>query len=140
MSSRQYAVPLRIKLQPSLLLSTFIISSHMLTFGVLWFLPVQVGWILLLSTVLTASAYHSLKNHCFERHRIHEIIYDRDGDWKLFIGNEREVYADLQADSYRHPFLSILNFKTEDNEKYSVVLLPDNVDRNIFRELRVLLF
>ncbi len=140
MSSRQYAPPLRIKLQSSHLLSTFIISSHILTFSVLWFLPVHSVFILLSLPVLIASTYRSLKKHTFEKHRIHEVIHDSDGDWKLFIGGKKEVYADLQADSYRHPFISILNFKTEDKEKHTVILLPDNVDRESFRQLRVLLF
>lgn len=140
MSSRQYAPPLRIKLQSSRLLIKFIISSHILTFGVLWFLPVHFGLIIFCSPILIISAYSLLKKQCFDQHRIHELICDSDGDWELFFGNEEEVYADLQADSYRHPFISILNFKTEDKEKHSVILLPDSVDRESFRRLRVLLF
>lgn len=140
MSSRQYAPPLRIKLRPSRLLSIFIISSHILTFCVLWTLPVHSGLTLLLLPVLIASTYLSLKKYVFKQYRTHEIICDHDGDWKLFIGNDKEVYADLQANSYRHPFISVLNFKTEDNEKCSVILLPDSVDRESFRRLRVLLF
>ena len=140
MSSRRYVPPLRIKLQPSRILTTFIITSHVLTFGVLWILPVQGSVIFLLLLVLLMSTYASLKKYIFERYRIHEIIYDSDGDWKLLIGHNEEIFVDLQADSYRHPFLSILNFRTVDNKKYSVILLPDNVDRESFRKLRVLLF
>jgi len=140
MSSRRYAPPLRIKLQTSFLLTTFIISSHVLTFGVLWLVPVHAGWIFLSLPVFIVSAYLSLRKHTFESYRIHEVIHDSDGDWQLFVGHKKEVYADLQADSYRHPFISILNFRTEDKEKYSVILLPDNVDRESFRRLRVLLF
>ena len=140
MSLRQSATPLQLKLQPSRLLTTFIISTHVLTFSVLWLLPVHALFILLFLPLLIASIYRSLKKHVFERHRIHEVICDSDSDWKLFIGGSREVYADLQANSYRHPFISILNFKTEDRKKYSVILLPDSVDKESFRKLRVLLF
>ncbi|MDH5189835.1 MAG: hypothetical protein OEW89_01145 [Gammaproteobacteria bacterium] len=140
MSSRQYAPPLRINLKPSRLLSTFIISTHTLTLGVLWLSPLQFAINSLLTLVLIISAFLSLKRHVFENHRIQEIIHDSDRDWQLIIGDSKEVYAELQANSYRHPFISILNFKTEDKERYSAILLPDNVDRESFRRLRVLLF
>jgi len=140
MSSRQYVPPLRINLKPSRLLSTFIISTHILTLGVLWLSPLQFAINSLLTLVLIISAFLSLKRHVFENHRIQEIIHDSDRDWQLIIGDGKEVYAELQANSYRHPFISILNFKTEDKERYSAILLPDNVDRESFRRLRVLLF
>ena len=140
MSSRQYAPPLRINLKPSRLLATFIISTHMLTLGVLWLSPLHHAINSLLTLLLFISAFLSLKQYVLESHRIQEIIHDSDGDWKLIIGDDKEIYAELQSNSYRHPFISILNFKTEDKEKYSAILLPDNVDRESFRRLRVLLF
>ena len=142
MSSRQYAPPLRIKLQPSQFLGIFIISSHILTFSVLWVLPIPSVFILLISPMFILSAYKKLEQHGLlgSKNRIQEVIHDSDGDWKLVWSDNREDYAGVQSDSYRHPFISVLNFKTEDNEKCSVILLPDSVDKESFRRLRVLLF
>jgi len=142
MSSRQYAPLLRFSIRPSNLLKSFIIAVHSMTFLLLWLLPVSHFVILLSLPVFAFTAYRNLEQHGLleSKPRIQEIIHTSEGDWKLAWSNGTEIYAGLQADSYLHPFITILNFTADNRKKYPVVLLPDSVDPESFRRVRVLLF
>jgi len=99
-------------------------------------LPLWAG--LVLSAVIVCSLVYALNGHVLMhgRNAITDLIWDSDGDWRLTMRDGKNHQAQLLKSSYLHNRLVILNF-TVDSHRRSVILLPDTLDQDTFRRLRV---
>jgi toxin CptA len=101
-------------------------------------LPVWLA--LLLSVAVIASLTYTLTTHALlvSRRAIVQLIWDAEGKWTLLTLKGERLTAQLQPTTYLHPHLVILNFRLGKLwERRAVVLLPDSVDADTFRRLRV---
>lgn len=119
---------LRITLRPSRRLAGYLFSIHLLAGFALFFTRLP-GWgIALLTVVLALNLLRSLRQHYYwngER----ELIY-QDGNWRLLEG-EGHHDLELAGESYIHPWLTILRFRTR-----VLPILPDSAEPAQLRELR----
>ena len=70
----------------------------------------------------------------------HRLVWQADGDWQLFFAEASERTGQLRPDSYVSPWLVILRFKLEKGGRCGVVIMPDMLDPQSFRRLRVRLY
>jgi len=138
MSSRPFEKLLHLKLRVSRTLAGVLIGLHAAAFSsVTVAIPSNhiVFWLLLLLVVLSFRYY--FKKYVLLTHgsSVLSVTQTRQGDWSLRFYNGDNLEADLCDDSYRHPLLVILNFKTQKGG-VSVPLFPDALDEDLHRQLR----
>lgn len=137
MSSPRYASPLRLELRRSRWLALYLASVHA---GALLLIPLlPLGAVL--GTALAGLIAASFLGNYIARVQMRRdksivaLVWGRDGDWLLIERGGRTPVCSLRPDSYVHPRLCLLNFAGE--RRGSVVLLPDSLDSESFRRLRV---
>ncbi len=65
-----------------------------------------------------------------------ELQWKPDGQWLL--RHQLTTYqVRLSTDSLITPWLTILNFKSNDGRKFTVTIVKDNINKEDFRRLRV---
>jgi hypothetical protein len=103
-----------------------------LSMGVAWWSTVA----LLIGVVLSAV-------WCYRWHFVHrgdaitEVLSLPDGRWLITTARPTLSPAVLLPNSLVLPWLTVLVFRLEDGRRRAVLLLPDNVEENAFRRLRV---
>ena len=150
MSHINYASPLRIVVAPSKTLIISVIALHIGTMmslaliSVVWFcqliLVVLVGISLWLFLSLQGKLSGlNVTDHFFPR--ICEATWGNDDAWLLTTVDGNELKAQLLATSFVHPRITIINLKLSGKPWYSryrsLIFLPDNLDKEIFRRLRI---
>lgn len=142
MSPAGYARPLSIDLKPSRMLAGAAVCLHGGALLMIPWLPVS-GWLVaLLMSVVVISSVHMLAGPTL-RVRSKAIVavqWRGDGSWRLRTRDGEEREARLLADSYVHPWLTVLNFRVSGcvyGRRCSLVLLPDSLEPERFRQLRV---
>lgn len=140
MSSLKYAVPLYLKRYPSRVLAVYLVAVHG---GVLALLPgLALWWELkaLLSLAILVSFYLSLRGQALllSPRAIVQISWDGHNVWRLRQRDGRERVGKLLPGGLVGPRLVVLNFVLGPWwRRASVVLLPDNVNPEVLRRLRV---
>jgi len=71
--------------------------------------------------------------------RVHAIRYLGSNKWLLHTREHTDQIAQLLPGSFVHLQLVVLQFKTEQNQRFNVVILPDSLPVEPFRRLRVIL-
>jgi len=152
-SSKKYATPLRLEIKSSKLLFSFLLFSHLLAAGIVIYLNIDKLLTALLVTLIYWSAYTTISKHAWKKssNAIVGLVWDANDEWFLKFKSGEEITARLHGESFTHPMLTVLNFRSqgvvyETQEKpplyaklhpgYSVIILKDNVDKNDFRRLR----
>ena len=82
---------------------------------------------------------YTLFRWALQRHdkSVTALLWDDLGEWKLFFRSGEEVVR-LEPDTLVSSWLVVLNFSaTAAAGHYSAVILPDSLDRESFRRLRV---
>lgn len=69
--------------------------------------------------------------------RIHRLVWEADDDWTLWCNYSTELVGQLRSDSYESIWLVILRLQLQQGGRRTLVLLPDMLDRQSFRRLRV---
>lgn len=92
-------------------------------------------WSLLLLVILSFSYYFNKLVLLGHPHSVLAVTQTRQGDWSLQLANGQLVEAELCGDSYQHPLLVVLNFKTSLGG-LNVVLFPDALKQDQHRQLR----
>ena len=69
--------------------------------------------------------------------RIHRLVWEADDDWTLWCNDSTELVGQLRSDSYESIWLVILRLQLQQGGRRTLVLLPDMLDRQSFRRLRV---
>ena len=133
---------LTIAIKPSRMLAAILAIMHLLSLALVWIMPFSIWASVTISVMIMISAYHSFERDVLLRLQESIIALQlhsdcrcelqvRQGDW---------VGASLLGTTFVTPFLTVLNFKLlEQRFARHVVLLPDSLDNEQFRQLRVLL-
>lgn len=139
MSSPKYAVPLYLKRYPSPTLAVYLASIHG---GVLMLLPwLALPWELVvgLSIAIFTSFYFTLRNHVLlsSPKAIIQILWDDQGVWFLRQRDGIEYVGKLLSGCFVGSRVVVLSFSRGFWRRIGIVLLPDNLDPEVLRRLRV---
>ncbi|MCF6283471.1 MAG: hypothetical protein L3J28_14930 [Candidatus Polarisedimenticolaceae bacterium] len=131
--------PLRLTPHYSIQLAAYLITTHLVALLVVITL-VRPWWFAIgMVAVILFSLVQSYRRHL--QYRGHNVIraaeLNGQDEWILQQANGDEISAQLQSNSYIHPILSALNFCNEQGKRQSLILLPDGIDAESFRRLRV---
>lgn len=137
MSSPAYAAPLRLDLRRSRRLALYLAAAHAGALAFIPFLPLGnvTGALLAILVLLCLARSGSARVLMRGDGDVVALVWERDGEWRLVERGGRTRVCRLRPDSYVHPWLTVLNFAGE--RRCSVVLLPDSLDRDTYRRLRV---
>lgn len=161
MSSNEYATPLTLNLKPSRLAASILFFAHLGAFLSIILVPMTVFLKMSLSVLILASLWDTSNRVLLKKaDAIRQIIWSADNTW-IFLTATGQAYSpdysfQLLPSSYVHVWMTVLNYqkvnyqKTNDqktnyklifNAKYcrfrSCVLLPDAIDPDELRHLRV---
>jgi toxin CptA len=140
MSSNGSDSTLHIRLRPSRVLALVLLFMHGGAMAVM--VPAGLSpWLtLLISAGIVTSLVHTLKAHALLRARnaVVQLVWDAEGEWTLLTAAGQSFKARLLPTTYLHPHVVILNFRRDHRwGSRAVVVLPDAVDADTFRRLRV---
>lgn len=94
-------------------------------------LSVQAGLIILVCASLLWRLYRFILTDPYQ------LIRDTNGEWRLQDVDGKEVCARLRPDSYVGMGICILRFRSETGRMRSFVMLPDMLDSETWRRLRI---
>lgn len=137
MSSSGYAAPLRLELRRSRRLALYLAVIHAGALALVPLLPLGVPVGALLAALILLCLVRNVSTRVLMRGRrdIVALVWTREGDWRLQERGGRLHVCRLRPGSYVHPGLTVLNFSG--GRRCSVVLLPDSLEPETFRRLRV---
>jgi len=138
MSSRPFEKVLHLKIQSSRVLAAVLIFIHVAAF-ISVSLSIEMNqplfW-LLIGVIAISSWYYTRKYILLQSpHSVISVTQTRQGDWSLRLYNGDNIEAELCDDSYKHPLLVILNFKTSQG-RFNVPLFADALAPDFHRLLR----
>lgn len=131
--------PLRLTPRFSMRLAAYLTTTHLAAWLVVLSL-VRPWWLMLgLTVAILVSYIRSYRCHLLFRgvNAIRSAEISGEDEWQLQQINGNEITAQLQPNSYLHPKLSVLNFRSDQGKRQSMILLPDGIDEVSFRRLRV---
>ncbi len=139
MSSKKYDQPLHLQPRSSRHLSLVLFFLHGMALVVAANLTVP-GWLtIVLSVAILANFYTTFNVDVLGRgkYALLNMVWSDDGEWTLINGEGQELRADLQANSYVHTQLVVLNFRLLEGGRRTAILLRDSLDSKTFRDLLV---
>ncbi len=135
MSSEKSVSPLTLSPEPSRILKSILLITHLGGAALLW--PLDLSWTakLVLWLMLTVSLVASWPRR--GGNGVRRLVWQADDDWLLQMPDGSEVDARLLPGSYCHPWLVVLNFQIADSRRRrSVVLFADALAPDMRRRLR----
>jgi hypothetical protein len=137
--SRTYATPLRLEPGVSRRLGIYLVLSHGAALAVLPFcgLPPLPVAALALSVVSSWLRTRRREVQRCDSESIESLVWEEGNRWRLILRSGRETGAILRPFVFMQPWLVILHFRRDDGRTARLVLLPDMLDRETFRRLRV---
>lgn len=136
MSSHAYAAPLSIRPEPSRYLGAALILMHAgaaLT-SLLTALPLWLRVVLVIAVAV--SLFRAWRTHLGTR-RIVAAVWRPEGEWHLTTADGKRITATLAPECYVSPYAVVLRFKDVAGRVRTLVLLPDALDADTLRRLRV---
>ena len=131
---------LRLSLKPSRYLAIGLTLGHLAAIGCVVIVPLALWLKLLLSGMLVASLIHTLTLHAW-RIRASSIIAlqcDRDGVAVIQMRSGEEREARVLGSSFVASYLTIVLLKPNTSRRvHTLVVLPDMLGPELFRQLRV---
>lgn len=124
-------------LKPSSSLAVLLASAHCSAIALVLFLPIESKFWLV--ALLAFSMIHSIMRHAL-------LVFPgsplslkmEEGSCTLVLRGGVEKHCTLLGSTYVSPFLTVLNLREKGKLLMrSIVILPDSVDREEFRKLRV---
>lgn len=138
-SSKRYAAPLTIELRPSSRFLLFLSLTHVLALLALLLCRFDTTVTIVIAALVIAGFVYSLRRHVLLKApmAITKLRWDEHDQW--FVENRRQETTAVRLDvqSFRYAWLLVLNFVSEENKKYTVVLFRDSTDAVSFRRLKV---
>ena len=127
--------------QPSLYLATALIAMHGSAMLSLWALALPIWAHVTLVSLLLASLLHHLQRNAWLSAPSSSVSLILDGDRMVLTARSGEqVVGKLMPDSLIAPLLTVLNILPQDTHWVrSAIILPDSLDAESFRQLRVCL-
>jgi toxin CptA len=103
-----------------------------------WPIAVPIFIKLFLSLVVAMSLFAIYRRHWQNKKSINTLIWQTDGAWLLGCAEGEMIPVRLSPGTYAMPWLVVLNFKVlTEGRALSLVVLPDMLDQEMFRRLRV---
>jgi toxin CptA len=139
-SSTKSAPPLVLALRPSRILIALLALVHLGAVILLWLLPWPLAIRLAVISLLIANLLWVLRRLPGVRgpRNLQCAEWLGDGRWLLHGFGGESFEAELQADSFVHPVLVVLNFRLRGSRAgRSLVLFRDALERETLRRLRV---
>jgi hypothetical protein len=137
--SGKYAVPLELEIQPSRLLGGWLLLTHAGSLALLPALSHSVRVALAVTLVLLCSLLHAWQLHVVRRHpqAIRSLSWGEGRRCRLRQASGREVETALAPQAVVLSWLTVLRFSGPGHRRRYLVLLPDMLDPDRFRQLRV---
>ena len=139
MSHAAYASPLVLEPGVSRLLKIYLLVIHTMALSVV-IAPLNLPLVLRLGIGLViVLSFIWQWRHIRKKYptRIHRLVWEVDDDWTLWCNDSTELVGQLRPDSYESTWLVILRLQLQPGGRRTLVLLPDMLDRQSFRRLRV---
>lgn len=136
MSHDAFASPLVLEPRRSRYLHIYLVLIHALALAVIA-APLNLSLTLRLAVAVVVVL--SFIRH-ITRLPPRRLAWQTDEDWQLLFQDGSERTGQLRPDTYVSPWLVILRFQLEQGGRCSVVILPDMLDPQSFRRLRVRLY
>lgn len=139
MSLNTYAAPLALEITASVPFALLLVCVHVGAVAVLVMLPVAQELIAVLAFLAAAHALYATRRHALLRDAksVVKVLWDTQDEWTLTRRDGTTCSARLLPGSYRHPLLTVLNFKVSTWRRRSVIIFPQRVNAESFRQLRV---
>ena len=137
--SRKYATPLRLEPGVSPRLGMFLALTHGAALAVLPFcgLPPLPCFALALGVALSYLRSRRREVQRRDPDSIQALVWEDGNRWRLTLRSGDETDASLRPFVFLQPWLVILHFRRDDGRAARLVLLPDMLDADSFRRLRV---
>ena len=133
---------LTIHFQSSKVFAALLVFMHLLSLVLVWFIPLPLWFKLFISPVLLVSVAFHLKRDALLASQDSAIALQVHSDCQCEIQSRAGQWedAELLGTSFVAPYLTVLNFKISGKHMAKhIVIFPDAVDSEQFRQLRVLL-
>jgi len=140
MSSTAYATPLSLELRSSATLGALVTAAHAGAAVSLAFASLPLWTLVLGTAAVLVSLLQVFPRAVSLRHpnAVHRVLWPAGDEWHLFTRGGQELVGTLLPESYLRPWLVVLRFKIPRSRmRRSVVILPDMLDANVMRRLRV---
>ena len=150
MSSQKYASPLRLKIFPSRILLTVVGLLHLGAIAVLLSASLPLWVALTGSLLVTLSLLIGWSRAGWITGRMSletiwpkfsEAVWDEVDQWQLIDNHQQTYTAQLVPSTYVSARLVVINLRVENSAWYcrhrAIVLMPDNIERENFRRLRI---
>ena len=134
-----YASPLVLESGISRYLLLYLIVIHALALAVV-IAPLNlhiVVRLILAVVILFSFLWHWRRMRLNDPTRIVRLVWEVDDDWTLWSNDSTELVAQLRPETYESRWLVILHLQLQQGGRRSLVILPDMLDRQSFRRLRV---
>jgi Membrane-bound toxin component of toxin-antitoxin system len=137
--SRTYATPLRLEPGVSRRLGGFLMLSHGAALAVLPFCGLPPLPVAAIALGVVLSWLRTRRREVLRRDpdAIHALVWEEGNRVRLTLRSGQETGATLRPFVYMQPRLVILHFRRDDGHAARLVLLPDMLDADSFRRLRV---
>lgn len=133
---------LSVSLKASRILAVLLAAMHALGIGLLWSLPLTLWLKAFFTAALLASLAFYLGRDAWRSFSWSVVAVSLDSECKCGIRTEKGEWleAKLLASSFVSPYLTVLNVRPHRSRwAQHVIILPDAIDPERFRQLRVLL-
>ncbi len=126
-----------VELKPSYILALLLAAAHSGAIFLILALPISYQPILVL--LLLANMIHSIMHHALRLFPASpSSLRIGEKSCTLYLRNGREIDFSFAGNTYVSPSLTVLNFREAGSHFIrSVVILPDCIERESFRRLRV---
>lgn len=132
--------PLHVSLRPSRLLALFLVGACVSIVVLIALLPIPVWARVLCALVVTCATAYSLSRYA-QLHipqSITALEVGSKGEFRCFTRAQDWCDAEVLGSTFVTPWLTVLNLSLPGNRLVQhVVIMPDAVDRDAFRHLRV---
>ena len=139
MLQNKFEMPLDLAVKDSKIFHTYFFIIFLLSIVSVFISSLLLVLQLLLVVILIAVTLLTLKKQ--NVNKITRLRLSREDKWEIEINNEQSLDAKLQGECIVTYFLVWLNFTTSNNlgskKIFHILLLPDSVDKDLFRQLRV---
>ena len=134
-----YASPLVLEPGVSRYLKLYLNVIHALALTVLVTpLNLPLMFRFMLAVIIVGSfIWHWRRSRLNDPARVVRLVWEVDGDWTLWWNDATQRVAQLRPETYESTWLVILHFQLQAGGRLSVVILPDMLDRQSYRRLRV---
>jgi len=134
------AKPIQLELAPSVNLVWIIVLASLMACLVLLFLPLPMALKVLSVALIVALAVYYIRHHgtLTLTKSIVRLTLNPESGLHVMDRAGRTHQVAVLASSFVAPYLTVLNLQASENgRRFSLILLPDNIEPDGFRQLRV---